>query len=142
MTARIATSNGSVPVADVKPGMLVWSTDLSGQRILEQVLRVHHTPVPSDHLMVQLRLADGRALLVSLGHPLPGGQPVETLVAGEQFEGTTVVSTTRVQYGHPDTYDLLPAGPTHTYYADGILMGSTLAPASDGALAGLLAHPF
>ncbi|MFL5824400.1 MAG: hypothetical protein ACJ764_13265 [Solirubrobacteraceae bacterium] len=142
VTARIATPDGSVPVAAVRPGMSVWSTDLTGQRILVKVLRVHHTPVPSDHLMVQLRLADGRNLLVSLGHPLPNGRPVDTLVVGQQFEGSRVVSDARVQYGRPYTYDLLPAGPTHTYLADGILLGSTLAPAPGAALAAVLPNPF
>ena len=73
--------------------------------------------------------ADGRHLLVSLGHPLPNGEPVQTLAPGERFEGSRVVSAAHVVYGRPYTYDLLPAGPTHTYYADGMLMGSTLAPA-------------
>jgi predicted lipoprotein with Yx(FWY)xxD motif len=142
VTARIATSNGSVPVADVKPGMLVWSTDLFGRRILEKVLRVRHARVPPYHLMVRLRLADGRKLLLSPGHPLPNGKAVETLVAGQRFEGTRVVSAARVRYGKPYTYDLLPAGPTHTYFADGVLLGSTFAEVPGGASTVLLTHPF
>ena len=128
VTARIGTPGGSIPVAQITPGMFVWSTDLRGQRIRVKVVRVHHTHVPSSHMMVRLRLADGRALLVSLGHPLPDGQPIRTLAVGQRFEGTRVTSNTRVRYGRPYTYDLLPAGPTHTYFADGVLLGSTLAP--------------
>jgi hypothetical protein len=30
-------------------------------------------------------------------------------------------------YDHPATYDLLPSGATGFYWADGILIGSTLA---------------
>jgi predicted lipoprotein with Yx(FWY)xxD motif len=142
VAARISTSTGSVPVADVKPGMSVWSTDLAGRRILVKILRVHHTAVSSSHRMVRLRLADGRHVLVSLGHPLPNGKPVATLVAGQQFEGTRVVSAARVRYGKPYTYDLLPAGPTHTYFADGVLLGSTLAPAPGSASTVVLTHPF
>lgn len=129
VSARIGTPDGSVPVADVRPGMLVWSANLRGQRISEKVLKIRRAHVPADHPMVRLRLADGRELLVSLSHPLPSGQPVEMLAAGQRFEGTRVVSAARVRYGRPYTYDLLPAGPTHTYFADGVLMGSTLAPA-------------
>lgn len=124
----IATPDGSIPVAQIKPGMSVWSTDSSGQRISVKVVRVHHTAVPASHLMVRLRLADGRGVLASLGHPLPDGAQISTLVVGQRFEGTTVVSDARVSYGSPYTYDLLPAGPTHTYFADGVLLGSTLAP--------------
>lgn len=128
VTDRIGTPTGSVPVAQIKPGMHVWSTDRRGRRISVKVLRVHHTAVPSTHLMVRLHLADGRTVLASLGHPLPSGQAIKTLAVGQRFEGTRVVSDARVRYGRPYTYDLLPAGPTHTYYADGVLLGSTLAP--------------
>jgi hypothetical protein len=109
--------------------MTVWSTDPAGRRIAVTVLRVRRAHVPSDHLMVRLGLADGRRLLVSLTHPLASGEPVETLAVGQGFDGSRVVSAARVRYRKPYTYDLLPAGPTHTYFADGILMGSTLAPA-------------
>jgi hypothetical protein len=129
VTDRIATPTGSVPVAQIKPGMHVWSTNSSGQRIAVKVVKVHHTAVPASHMMVRLRLADGRRVLASLGHPLPNGALIKTLSAGERFEGTRVVSAARVRYGRPYTYDLLPAGPTHTYFADGVLLGSTLAPA-------------
>jgi hypothetical protein len=127
VTDRIATPTGSVPVAQITPGMSVWSTNSSGQRITEKVLRVHHTAVPASHMMVDLHLADGRTVLASLGHPLPNGEPISTVSVGQAFEGTRVVSDTRVVCGQPYTYDLLPAGPTHTYYADGVLLGSTLA---------------
>jgi predicted lipoprotein with Yx(FWY)xxD motif len=136
-SARIATPNGPVQVSQVRPGMVVWSTDRQGRRISVTVLRVHHAHVPSNHLMVRLRLADGRRLLVSLGHPLPNGEPVQTLAAGERFEGTRVVSSAHEVYGRPYTYDLLPAGPTHTYLANGVLLGSTLAPAGT-----FVPHPF
>ena len=108
--------------------MVVWSTDLSGRRISVKVLKVRQAHVPADHLMAQLRLADGRNLSVSLTHPLPDGQAVSTLAVGQRFDGSRVVSDARVVYGRPYTYDLLPASPTHTYFADGVLMGSTLAP--------------
>jgi hypothetical protein len=135
-TDRIATPSGSVLVTQVTPGMSVWSTNSTGQRIAVKVLRVHHTAVPASHMMVDLHLADGRTVLASLGHPLPGGEPISSLAVGQAFEGTRVVSDARVVYGRPYTYDLLPAGPTHTYYADGVLLGSTLAPA------GMYSHMF
>ena len=128
VTTRIATPTGSVPVAQIKPGMLVWSSDLSGRRISVKVLKVRRAHVPADHLMARLRLADGRNLSVSLTHPLPDGAAVSTLADGQRFEGSRVASAARVRYGRPYTYDLLPAGPTDTYFADGVLMGSTLAP--------------
>jgi hypothetical protein len=38
-----------------------------------------------------------------------------------------VVSVELVPYGHPFTYDILPASETHTYFAAGALIGTTLA---------------
>jgi predicted lipoprotein with Yx(FWY)xxD motif len=128
VTTQIAAPHGAVQVNRIRPGMVVWSADRHGRRIRVTVLKVHHTRVASDHLMVRLHLADGRKLLVSLGHPLPNGEPIRTLAAGRRFEGSRVVSAARVRYGRPYTYDLLPAGATHTYFADGVLLGSTLAP--------------
>jgi len=127
VAVRIATPDGPVAVDRVKRGMVVWSTDHAGRRIRVRVLKVQRRHVPLDHLMVRLRLADGRKLLVSLGHPLPDGKPVATVGAGQRFQGSRVLSAARVRYGRPYTYDLLPAGPTHTYFADGVLLGSTLA---------------
>jgi predicted lipoprotein with Yx(FWY)xxD motif len=140
VTARIATPDGPVRVDHVKRGMAVWSTDRQGRRIRVTVLRVHHVHVDASHLMVRLRLADGRTLLGSLGHPLANGEPIGKLVAGERFQGSRIVSVARVRYGRPYTYDLLPAGPTHTYFADGVLLGSTLAPAAQHASAFSAGH--
>jgi hypothetical protein len=38
-----------------------------------------------------------------------------------------VDGTERVAYAEPETYDVLPAGATGCYWANGILVGSTLA---------------
>ena len=124
---RIAVPGGSVAVERIRVGMTVWSTDRDGRRIRATVLRVGRTPVPASHEVVRLVLADGRTVLVSPGHPTPDGSAVGALRAGDHFEGTRVRSAALVRYRGGFTFDLLPSGPTHTYYADGILLGSTLA---------------
>jgi hypothetical protein len=43
-----------------------------------------------------------------------------------RFDGSTVVSARRIAYRGGFTYDLLPSGPTGTYFANGVLLGSTL----------------
>jgi len=73
-----------------------------------------------------LVLADGRELWGSPGHPLADGRPVGQLRPGNLLDGVKILSTSRVLYGQPATYDLLPAGPTGMYWANGILMSSTL----------------
>lgn len=123
---RIATPGGFVRVQDVRVGMTVWSTDRDGRRMRATVTGVGSTPVPLTHEMVRLVLADGRSVLVSPGHPTPDGSPVGELRSGSAFDGSTVVSTRRVPYSGGFTFDLLPSGPTGTYFANGVLLGSTL----------------
>jgi hypothetical protein len=123
----IATPNGAVRVTDVKPGMLVWTASPDGSRVASPVLEVGSTPVPAGHMMVHLVLADGRELLASPGHRTADGRPVGALAAGDPLDGSTVEVWELVPYNGDRTYDLLPAGPTATYWADGIPLASTLA---------------
>jgi hypothetical protein len=125
-TTLIATPNGEVPVTEIRPGMLVWTATPDGRRVAARVVEVGSTPVPAGHLMVHLVLADGRVLLASPGHKTGDGRPVGTLAPGDGLDGSTIVSWELVPYGSDRTYDLLPAGPTGTYWANGILLSSTL----------------
>ena len=123
---RIATPNGPVAVQDVRVGMSVWSTDRRGRRVREVVLETGRTEAPLGHQVVRLELADGRVVFVSPGHPTADGTPVGGLRPGDPLDGSRVVRSTRLAYQATFTYDLLPSGATGTYWADGILLGSTL----------------
>jgi hypothetical protein len=123
----IATPGGAVRVTDIKAGMLVWTASPDGSRVAAPVLEVGSTPVPAGHLMVHLILADGRELLASPGHRTADGRPVGALAAGDPLDGSTLTVWELVPYAGDRTYDLLPAGPTASYWADGIPLASTLA---------------
>lgn len=125
---RIATPGGEVPVEDLRVGMAVWTTDLSGRRVAGTIIRVGSAPVPPNHEVVRLVLDDGRSVTLSPGHPLADGRLVGALRPGELVDGGRVVRSDLVRYDGPATYDLLPSGGTGTYVANGILLGSTLAP--------------
>lgn len=122
----IATPNGPVRVTDVRVGMLVWSASETGARIAEPVIATGSTPVPPEHLMVHLVLADGRELLASPGHRTADGRALGSLEAGDRLDGSTVVAWELVPYAGGRTYDILPAGATGHYWADGIELSSTL----------------
>ncbi len=124
----IATPDGPRPVESLAAGMPVWTVDLEGRRIATRIVRVGSTIVPPDHRVVRLRLSDGRSLLVSPGHPLLDGRTVGDLRPGDLLDGGRVVAADLVTYAGPATFDLLPAGPTGAYWADGILIASTLGP--------------
>jgi hypothetical protein len=123
----IATPGGDVRVTDVRPGMVVWTAMTDGKRFAARVVKVGSTVVPSTHLMVHLRLADGRELLVSPGHRTAGVRPLGSLAVGDALDGSTITLWELVPYNGTRTYDLLPAGATGTYWANGILLSSTLA---------------
>jgi Hint domain-containing protein len=123
---RIATPFGEVPVQDVRVGMAVWTTDGHGRRIVGVVLRTGHMQAPLGHEVIRLTLADGRTVTVSPGHPTADGRTIGQLRPGDAFDGSRVVASTPIGYSGSATYDLLPSGPTGTYFAGGLLLGSTL----------------
>jgi hypothetical protein len=125
----IATPNGAVPVEDIRVGMAVWTTDLSGRRIPGVVVKTGHMESPLGHEVIRLALADGRTVLVSPGHPTGDGRTVGDLREGDAFDGSTVTAAILIPY-RGITWDLLPWGPTGTYFANGVLLGSTLSAAS------------
>ncbi len=122
----IATPSGALRVVDIQPGMVVWTMSAGGTRVAAPVVEVASTPVPAGHLMVHLKLADGRELLASPGHRTADGRPLGALAVGDRLDGSTVTLWELVPYAGDRTYDLLPAGPTGTYWANGILLSTTL----------------
>jgi hypothetical protein len=75
---------------------------------------------------VHLLLADSRAVDVSAGHPTSDGRNIGDIVAGESYDGAMVISVERVVYAGGATFDVLPAGTTGLYWANNVLLGSTL----------------
>ena len=122
----IATPHGQMRVTDVRVGQVVWTQTADGRRIAEPAIEVGSMPVPQEHLMVHLVLADGRELLASPGHRTADGRALGDLQKGDALDGSAVTSWELVAYSGERTYDLLPAGATGRYWADGILLSSTL----------------
>jgi hypothetical protein len=123
---HIDTPGGAVFVQDLRVGMLVWTLDKAGVRVAQPLLRVSRTLVPSNHQVVHLVLDDGRRLWVSPGHPTSDDRHVGQMQVGDALDGAKVLSAKLVPYAAPATYDLLPAGDSGFYWANGILLASTL----------------
>jgi hypothetical protein len=122
----IATPTGSIPVTSVRIGTIVWTRGADGERVAAPVTEVGSMEAPVAHRMVHLVLADGRDLLVSPGHRTADGRQAGDLRMGDQLDGSTIMTWELVPYAGGRTYDLLPAGATGFYWANGILMSSTL----------------
>ena len=124
----IDTPSGSVPAKDLQAGMPIWTVNNNGQRVSGVVMKTSKVAVSPEHQMVHLVFADGRELFVSPGHPTIDGRTVRDLVPGELYDGASIASAQRVAYGEGATYDVLPSGETGFYWANGVLLGSTLRP--------------
>ena len=123
---RIATPTGDVAVELLKIGDIVWTLSAAGARVAAPLVETGSTPVPSTHRVVHLLLSDGRTVYVSPGHPTADGRKVGDLVAGNVYDGAIVASADLTPYAGGATFDVLPAGATGRYWANGVLLGSTL----------------
>ena len=123
---RIATPRGEVAVEALRVGDTVWTIGSRGERVAAPLIAVGSMPVPVTHEVVRVVLDDGRVVFVSPGHPTADGRRVGDLVAGDALDGVRVRSAERLPYRGGATYDILPEGATGVYWANGILLGSTL----------------
>lgn len=122
----IDTPRGAVAVEELRVADPVWTTNAAGERVPGKILRLVSTPVPSTHQVIHILLSDGRELWVSPGHPTAAGQQVSDLKLNDLLDGAHLIAIERLAYVGTATYDILPDGDTGFYWANGILMGSTL----------------
>lgn len=123
----IDTPSGPVPLRELEPGDLVWTLAADRQTpVPVPILRIASKRAPARHQVASLALSDGRHVRASPGHPTADGTPLGDLRPGDWLDGARIESAALVGYGEPRTWDLLPAGPTGAYWADGVLLGSTL----------------
>jgi hypothetical protein len=99
----------------------------SGERVSGSILRTSRVPVPASHQVIHVTLSDGRELWASPGHPTANGKMLGDLRVNDLLDGARLIKIERLHYAGTATYDLLPSGSTGFYWANGILMGSTLA---------------
>jgi hypothetical protein len=123
---RIATPQGEVAVQDLQPGMPVWTLGKDGARVAGVVESVVRIPVPLNHEVVRMKLENGRTLFVSPEHPLADGGIIGQRQAGDALSGSRILSAERIRYTADFTYDLLPSGPTGFYWAEGVLLATTI----------------
>lgn len=125
-STTIDAKQGSVNIKDLRVGMSVWTINKKGKKELQPIVKLSSVEVGRSHRMVHVILDDGRDLFVSPNHPIADGRLVRDLKVGEIYDSTMVRTIELVPYDDTKTYDLLPAGDTGYYFANGILMGSTL----------------
>ncbi len=125
-TALIATPSGDVPIHRLRAGDQVWTVDASGRRAAAAIRQMSTVRTGAAHVLVKVTLADGRIVRASRGHPTATGSLLGELGPGARLDGSTIVDLEEIGYPDSFTWDLLPEGATGHYWADGVLLGSTL----------------
>lgn len=122
----IDTPRGLIAVQNLHVGDSVWTVNKSGERVSAEILQTSHIPVLATHQVVHVILSDGRELWASSGHPTAERQRLGDLKVNDLLDGARVVLIERVPYSGGETFDLLPSGDTGFYWANQVLLGSTL----------------
>ncbi|MCK9352039.1 MAG: Hint domain-containing protein [Candidatus Paceibacterota bacterium] len=123
---RISTPEGDVLVKNMKEGMRVWTVDKNGKKISGTAVLAGKTRAPSTHKVMHIKLSDGRELFVSPRHKIADGRNAGEMDVGDRIGGAAVILSDLVPYTEEYTYDILPNGDTGMYFANGILLRSTL----------------
>jgi Hint domain-containing protein len=123
----IDTPRGAISVENLRVGDPVWTLNEAGEHVSAIILKVGSVRVPATHQMIHVRLSDGRELWASPGHPTANARALDSFKVGEILDSAHIVVMERLQYKGTTTYDLLPSGDTGFYWANGILMSTTLA---------------
>ncbi len=69
---------------------------------------------------------DGRKIQASPDHPDTAGKSLVSYQIGDSLDGSIVQNKKLIPFGGDKTWDILPAGPTGVYKANGVWLGSTL----------------
>ena len=77
-------------------------------------------------MVLHILLRDGRELWASPGRPTADRRILGDLKTGEVLDGAQIMLMERLPYKGVAMYDLLPSGATGFYWANRLLMGSTL----------------
>ncbi|MGH7806668.1 MAG: Hint domain-containing protein, partial [Thermodesulfobacteriota bacterium] len=127
----ISTPEGNIPVSELRTGMVVFTLDMAGNKVIEPVELVMKLSVAEGYDLRRLVLRDGRELIVSGTHPTAEYDRIANFCPGDMLDGSMIVSIEKVRHSGSFVYDLLPAGETGFYWANGVLLGSTLSPNSN-----------
>ena len=122
----IDTPQGQIPVEQLSKGMIIWTRDDTGNRVAKQIVATASTIVPASFQVIRIELSDGRTVTASPGHPTAEGRAIADYQVGDELDGARIETIDYVTFQDGMTYDILPDGITGLYWANGILLGSTL----------------
>ena len=118
----ISTPKGNVKISKIKFGDFV----LSYNKEVVRVIKISKVKV-KNHKVIRVKLDNDVVLKMNLDHPIgPIGPKFRDLMVGHEIDGHSVVLFKLIPYKEKYIYDILPQSRSGTYYANGILIGSSL----------------
>lgn len=121
LDTRIRTRNIEKKVSEIKEGEIV----LTDHEKPVKVIKTNKVKV-KNHKILKVTFNDGTILEISPNHPTADGRLFKDLDIGDTVDNRLVAEVILHPYDYQYTYDILPDSETGNYYANGILVGSTL----------------
>jgi len=118
---RVRTSSVDKRIQDIKRGDLVISDGNKSAKIIK-INKIE----TKKHKILFIRLNDGTVLEISPEHLTSNGKKFKDLKLGDVIDGRLVVEIKLKNYNYKYTYDILPDSQSGNYFANGVLIGSTL----------------
>jgi len=122
----IDAPGGPIPVEKLVLGTVIYTVDESGNRLAAPIIKVSSAQVPPAFLVLKVTLEDGRSVTASPNHPTADLRALCSYGIGDALDGSRVKKVDLIAYSGSETYDLLSSGGTGLYFANGILLKSTL----------------
>lgn len=118
---QIKTDKADINISDLSVGDIV----LTDNKTPVKIKKTGQIKV-KNHKILEVKLNDATVLKVSPGHPTGDGRKFEDLMMGDILDERVIVESKLIDYKFSHTYDILPDSKTGNYYANGVLVGSTL----------------
>jgi hypothetical protein len=122
----ISCPRGEVEISKLKSGDSIYTSNEKKEKISTIIQATDSVSITRTHKMIKFILEDGRILLASAEHPSADYFPLDYLKIGDKLDGSVIIYKKAAACIYSKTYDILPVGKTGTYWANGILIGSTL----------------
>lgn len=125
-STKIDTPYGPKAISKLNTGDKVYTLNDQGDKVSARIIEKSKIHVSKLHQMIHLGMMDDRILIVSPDHPTNDSRTVRELFPKEKYNDSSINTVKLIAYDHSYTYDILPEGKTGYYWANGILIGSTL----------------
>ncbi len=121
----IDTPSGQVPIKYIREGDIIWTSDIYAHKQIAKIIKTTKTQV-KNHQVSHIVLDDDREINISPNHPMTNDKPIGSVLIGDTIDNSKVIISELVQYKGDYTYDILPSSDTGTYWANRILLKSSI----------------